>query len=61
MVEARINEVLNGIQKIPLVIIPDEAVQPAQLLEINLKHREQAGNISRPPELLKLFKNSYTI
>lgn len=46
MVDARISEVLLGIQKISLIHLPEEAVPPHVLIELNIEHREQAGNIN---------------
>lgn len=45
MMEARISEVLVGIQKISLICIPPEAVPPNVLLEMNIKHRQHAGKL----------------
>lgn len=43
MKEARIDEVLDGITKIPLLFLPNEPLAPNELLEHNIKHRKKAG------------------
>lgn len=43
MKEARIDEVLDGITKIPLLFLPNEPLAPNELLERNINHRKKAG------------------